>query len=330
MQINKNQLVTLAVFFEKETSMAKYKINREFFPFSCFTPPISEKFLKMAVPHMKTPKYIFKDKELDVSRHEIESYDGERIECFLVSPRSVAKNAPCLIYVHGGGFVLSAAGYHYKNAMRYAKEVGCKVVFVNYRLAPEHPHPVFFEDSYAAMRWAYDNAEALGIDTTRIGIGGDSAGSTLAVGVCLMARDRQHPVRFAFQMLPYPYLDARNNSESCKKYTDTPMWNSTLSGKIAPMTKADKSRPDYVYYSPVEADSFEGLPPAYIETAEFDCLHDDGILYAEKLRKAGIEVTLNETKGTMHGFDIMQKAKTTKAALAARIEFMKKVFCSDN
>jgi len=303
--------------------MAKYKINREFFPFSCFTPPISEKFLKMAVPHMKTPKYIWGDKELDVSRHEIESYDGQKIECFVMSPKSVTENAPCLIYIHGGGFVLSAAGYHYKNAMRYAKEVGCKVVFVNYRLAPEHPHPVFFEDCYAAMCLAYDNAEALGIDTSRIGIGGDSAGSTLAVGVCMMARDRQHPVKFAFQMLPYPYLDARNNSESCKKYTDTPMWNSTLSGKIAPMTKADRSRPDYVWYSPVEAERFEGLPPAYIETAEFDCLHDDGILYAEKLRTAGIEVALNETKGTMHGFDIMQKATTTQKALEARIRFMK-------
>ena len=304
--------------------MAKYKISREFFPFSCFTPPISEKFLKMAVPHMKTPKYIFKDKGLDVSRHELESYDGEKIECFLMSPKSLTAKAPCLIYIHGGGFVLAAAGYHYKNAMRYAKEVGCKVVFVNYRLAPEHPHPVFFEDCYAAMCWAYDNAEALGIHTARIGIGGDSAGSTLAVGVCMMARDRQHPVKFAFQMLPYPYLDARNNSESCKKFTDTPMWNSTLSAKIAPMTRADRSRPDYIWYSPVEAHSFEGLPPAYIETAEFDCLHDDGILYAQKLRTAGSEVILNETKGTMHGFDIMQKASITKAALTARITFMKK------
>jgi len=310
--------------------MAKYRISQEFFPFSCFTPPISEKFLKMAVPHMKTPKFIFKDKELDVSRHEIKSYDGERIECFVMAPKAAGEEAPCLIYVHGGGFVLSAAGYHYKNAIRYAKEVGCKVVFVNYRLAPEHPHPVFFEDCYAAMCWAYDCAEALGIDTSRIGIGGDSAGSTLAVGVCMMARDRKHPVRFAFQMLPYPYLDARNNSESCKKYTDTPMWNSTLSGKIAPMTKADKSRPDYVWYSPVEAEYFEGLPPAYIETAEFDCLHDDGILYAEKLREAGIDVVLNETKGTMHGFDIMQKAKTTKATLKARMAFMKNIFYSDN
>ena len=93
-----------------------------------------------------------------------------------------------------------------------------------------------------------------------MGIGGDSAGSTLAVGVCMMAKDRKHPVKFRFQMLPYPYLDARGNSESCKKYTDTPMWNSSLSDRIGPMTKADPEHPGYVYYSPVEAESFEGLP----------------------------------------------------------------------
>ncbi len=306
--------------------MAKYKIKREFFPFSHFTPPISEKFLAMAVPHMKTPKYIYKDKELDVSCYKIQSYDGEKIECFLLSPKALSGNAPCLIYIHGGGFVLPAAGYHYKNAMRYAKEAGCKVVFVNYRLAPKHKHPVFFEDCYAAFCWVYDNAETLGIDTTRIGIGGDSAGSTLAVGVCMMAKDREHPVKFLFQMLPYPYLDARGNSDSCKKYTDTPMWNSSLSDRIGPMTKVDKNDPSYVYYSPVEAESFEGLPPAYIETAEFDCLHDDGILYAEKLRKSGIEVVLNETKGTLYGFDIVQKAPTTKAAVSARIEYMRNAF----
>lgn len=310
--------------------MSKYKIKREFFPFSHFTPPISEGFLKIAVTHMKTPRYVLKDKEVGVTCHKVKSYDGEEIECFLMSPKSLGEKAPCLIYIHGGGFVLAAAGYHYKNAMRYAKDVGCKVVFVNYRLAPKYAHPVFFEDSYAAALWVYDNAESLGIDTSRIGIGGDSAGSTLAVGTCMMAKDRKHPIKFLFQMLPYPFLDARNNSESSKKYIDTPMWNSRLSSRIAPMTKADKAKPDYVYYSPVEADSFEGLPPAYIETAEFDCLHDDGILYSQLLKAEGIDVVLNETVGTMHGFDIMQKAKTTKAALNARIEFMKKMFFSEN
>ncbi len=306
--------------------MSKYPISKEFFPFSHFTPPISEKFLAIAVPNMKTPRFIFKDKELDVVRYEVKSFDNENIEVFLMSPKNLNNNAPCLIYLHGGGFVLPAAGYHYKNAMLYAKEVGCKVLFVNYRLAPKHPHPVFFEDCYAAFCWAYNNSDALGIDNTRMGIGGDSAGSALSVGVCMMARDRKHPVKFLFQMLPYPFLDARNNSDSCKKYTDTPMWNSTLSSRIASMTKADRRNPDYIYYSPAEADDFTALPPAYIETVEFDCLHDDGILYSQKLLSAGIEVTLNETKGTIHGFDIMQKAPTTKSALEARIDFMKKMY----
>jgi len=140
-----------------------------------------------------------------------------------------------------------------------------------------------------------------------------------------MARQRNHPVKFRFQMLPYPFLDARNTSESAKRFTDTPMWNSSLSDRIGPMTKVDKTDPNYIWYSPVEAESFEELPPAYIETAEFDCLHDDGILYAKLLRESGVEVTLNETKGTIHGFDIAQKAPKTRAALGQRIAFMKRM-----
>ena len=112
---------------------------------------------------------------------------------------------------------------------------------------------------------------------------------------------------------------------SAKQFTDTPMWNSTLSDRIGPMTKVDRSDPNYVWYSPVEAESFAGLPPAYIETAEFDCLHDDGILYAELLRNAGIDVILNETRGTMHGFDIATKAPTTLGAMGERIAFMKRM-----
>ena len=305
--------------------MKKYPIHREFFPWNLFAPPISEQFLAMAVPHMKPPKFLWRDREMVVTTQQVACPDGEKITYFVLSPKNLTKKAPCLLYLHGGGFVLEAAGYHYANAMRYAKEVGCKVVFPLYRLAPRHPHPVFFEDCYAAFCWAYDHGEALGIDITRIGIGGDSAGSTLAVGVCLMARERKHPVRFRFQMLPYPFLDARNSSDSCKRFTDTPMWNSSLSQRIAPMTNVDRSNSNYVWYSPVEAKSFENLPPAYIETAEFDCLHDDGILYDRLLRDAGIDVTLNETKGTMHGFDIAQKAPTTLAVMTQRIAFMKRM-----
>ena len=307
--------------------MSKYPIKKEFFPFNHLKPPINKAFLKTVVPLIsRPPRAFYKDKLLSVKRCEVESFDGEKIECFLLSPKEGSGKAPCLIYIHGGGFVLPAAGYHYKNAMHYAKETGCKVWFINYRLAPKYTSPVFFEDCYAAVCYLYGNAKSFGVDPDEIAIGGDSAGATLSVGVCMMAKDRKHPMRFRFQMLPYPFLDMRGESDSNKKYTDTPMWNSTLSQRIGPIIQVDKSKPSYVYHSPVEAESFEGLPPAYIETAEFDCLHDDGILYAELLRGAGIAVEVNETKGTIHGFDIKQKAPTTLEALSARVAFVRKMF----
>jgi len=306
--------------------MAKYPIKKEFFPFSLFKPPLSKAFLKITVPFIKVPKFIYKDETLDAKRYKITSYDGEKIECFLFSPKEANGNSPCLIYIHGGGFVLPAGAYHYRNAMCYAKELNCKVWFINCRLAPKYTFPKFFEDCYEATRYLYDNAENFRIDKTKIGIGGDSAGSTLSVGVCMMAKDRNHPIKFLFQMLPYPFLDMRGESSSNEKYTDTPMWNSKLSKKVFPMIKVDNKSPAYVYTSPVEATTFEYAPPTYIELAEFDCLRDDGILYAKRLQEAGIAVTVNEIKGTMHGFDIKQKAPTSQQALSARIAFMRKMF----
>ena len=97
---------------------------------------------------------------------------------------------------------------------------------------------------------------------------------------------------------------------------------STLSDRIAPMTKVNRNDPSYVWYSPVETNDFSIFPPTYIETAEFDCLHDDGILFAEKLKTDGVEVVLNETKGTMHGYDIARKASASLASMEQRIAFM--------
>jgi len=185
--------------------MREYPIKREFFPWNLFAPPISEKFLAMAVPHMKPPGFLRRDRELDVTSHRIACRDGTSISCFVLSPKGLPQKAPCLIYLHGGGFVLEAAGYHYANAMRYAKEVGCKVVFPLYRLAPAHPHPVFFEDCYATFCWVCDHAETLGIALDRMGIGGDSAGSTLAAGVCLMARSERIPFGSGSRCFPTPF-----------------------------------------------------------------------------------------------------------------------------
>ena len=307
--------------------MAKtqYPISREFFPYSMFRPRIDRRFLKLMQTVLRTPGFVYKDPDVDVSVRIIPSYNGGEIELLVFTPRGIAKPAPCLVYIHGGGFVFEGAWSHYRHVLNYAKSAECVVVYVRYRLAPEYPFPYPQEDCRSALCWVYEHAEEIGVDKDRIGIGGDSAGGTLSVTSCMMARDRGNRIPI-FQLLIYPWLDDRNVSESYHKYTDTPMWNSSLSKDVGPLVNPDPSATPLAYRSPVEAESFQGLPPAYIEVAEFDPLHDDGIYYAELLGKAGIPAELHETKGTMHGFDAKIQAPTTQKMLESRIRFMRKAF----
>lgn len=304
----------------------KYPISREFFPFNKFTPPMSRKFVLLAQKFMKPPKFLWKDEQLDVQSRMIPGYLNDEIEIFIISPANLHVPAPCLVNFHGGGFVFEGYDSHYRMAMAYAREGRCKVVYVRYRLAPEHPFPYPQEDCYAALCWVHEHAEELGIDSKRIAVGGDSAGGTLSVTSCLMARDRGAAVKPLFQMLVYPWLDGRNVSDSYQRYTDTPMWNSTLSKKVTPIINPDPESIQLPYRSPVEARSHDGLPPAYIEVAEFDCLHDDGVLYAGLLQKNGTEVEFHEVKGTMHGFDTVFNAPISQAMLAKRTAYIRRMF----
>lgn len=305
--------------------MFKYPIKKEFFPFNLLKPPIKnpESAGKMG-EMMKPPKWIWRDKDMSVRREIIDGYKGDPIEVLVMEPKYI-KTENCLIYYHGGGFFFEGAGYHYRNAKSYVLNTPCKVMFVQYRLAPKHPFPIPAEDSYEALKWVYENAERLGVCKENIAVGGDSAGGCLAAAITQMVRDRDLDINIKFQLLIYPFVVQSMNSESNRRFTDTPMWNSTLSKQ---MTGGYVQNPDvenFVYASPIEGNC-EYLPSAYIETAEFDCLHDDGIRYAEKLKSAGVAVELNETKGTMHGFDIAQKAPTTKVVVSTRIDYMRKMF----
>ena len=304
----------------------KYPISKEFFPFNHLTFSFTPERLDFIQKHMGPPASLWRNSELHVETHVVPAYQDGEIEVIVLTPRGIAQPAPCFVDIHGGGFVLDAAPSHYRMAAEYAKGANCIVAFVRYRLAPAYPFPFPHEDCYIALNWVHDHAEDLGIDRARIGIGGDSAGGTLTVTSCMMARDRNAAVRPLFQLLIYPWLDDRNVSESYHKYTDTPMWNSSLSKQVGPLINPDPSATPLAYRSPVEAESLAALPPAYIEVAEFDCLHDDGVYYAELLRKEGISVEFHETHGTMHGFDTKTSAPTSRKMVAARIAFMNKMF----
>lgn len=321
--------------------MSKYAIDKEFFPYSLFAPPIrNAKMAGWMGSLMRPPKWIWRDSEVTVSRERIAGYEGAEIELLIFAPKDMQKDAPrgcdakapCLVYYHGGGFFFEGAGYHYQLAKAYALGAMCKVIFVQYRLAPKHPFPIPVEDSYAALRWTFEHAEELSIDASRVAVGGDSAGGNLAAAVCQMARDRGTNLPL-FQLLIYPATDRRMATESNRKFTDTPMWNSSLSKKMWPgylagaeVNAGTDGTPSIAYASPMEAETFDGLPDAYVETAEFDCLHDEGIAYGLALREAGATVEINETKGTMHGFDIVTKSSIAQAAVAERVRYMQRKF----
>jgi len=300
----------------------KYPIKKEFFPFNMFAVPIRNAQMAGFLGSLMTvPKSVFRDPDVIVTRAEI----GGKFEVLVYTPVGIGADAPCLVYYHGGGFFFGAAGYHYDLARRYSLEVGCKVVFVNYRLAYKHKFPIPLGDCYTAYKWTISNAHRLGVDPNRIAVGGDSAGGALAAGVAMLARDRGDRLPL-FQLLVYPGTDRHMDSVSNRIFTDTPMWNSSLS-KIMWDGYLDGYSGKYVYYaSPLEADDHSGLPDAYVETAEYDCLRDEGIEYAMRLSEGGAAVALCETRGTMHGFDIVKNAPTTQTAVSNRIKYMKRKF----
>jgi len=205
------------------------------------------------------------------------------------------------------------------------------VAAVDYRLAPAHVFPAALDDAFAAYRWAQTRADELDIDVSRIAVGGDSAGGSLAAGVCLMARDYGAAVPCG-QLLVYPAVGAGEVTQSVLEFTDTPMCNSRDMEKYIKFynPNCDSLSPqERRYSSPGEAEKLDGLPETYVETAEFDCLHDEGVLYAKRLEEEGIPVTLNETKGTIHGYDFMTKSEITRQSIQKRCEFLKKIFYSD-
>ncbi len=202
-----------------------------------------------------------------------------------------------VLFIHGGGFVHCGLESHDAICCRLARRSGCTVAAVDYRLAPEHPFPAATEDVYAALQWVADNAERLG--SSRIAVAGDSAGGNLAAASALMARDRSGPA-IAFQLLYYPptcgIVDVASRQSNAEGYfltTEAMHWY--LAKYMDPVCH------DHPYFAVASAD-LAGLPPAAIFTAEFDPLRDEGAIYADRLRAAGVAASYRCLPGTIHGF----------------------------
>lgn len=208
---------------------------------------------------------------------------------------------PALVYCHGGRFISGDLETHDPVCRDLAVRSGCIVVAVDYRLAPEHRFPAALDDAYDAVIWISLNGRDLGIDTARIGMGGDSAGANLAAAVALLDRDRTGDT-LRCQLLVYPMLDATRSLDSHRTFatgygpgSDDMMrgWSEYLGGEVEPR---------HPPASPFFAEDLRGLPPALVQIAEYDSLRDEGEDYARRLSEAGVPTTCTRYDGAIHGF----------------------------
>ena len=298
----------------------EYPIHPDFKILTAIHPPLNRRTIPMIQKSMGLLYHQQRSSSaVRVERVRIPADAGQAVRALLYIPVE-GKTDACLLYCHGGGYAFPAAPYQYKLARIYAQQVGCRVLFPDYRLAPEYPFPAAVDDCFAAYRWLLDRAEGAGI-----AVCGDSAGGTLSMAVCLRALDEGLPAPCA-QLLTYPAVGNAGETESLRLYTDTPMCNSRDMETYGAWYVQDEAAGKLAYRSPIEVESFAGIPMTYIETAEFDALRDGAILYAEKLRSAGIEVELHNTKGTVHGYDMMLKSGIVKELIGKRVSFLKRAF----
>ena len=233
---------------------------------------------------------------------------------------------PVLVYFHGGGYLLGNLDMSDRQCREIAHLAGCVVVSVDYRLAPEHKFPAAVDDAHAATSYVAGHAHEFGIDSGAVAVGGDSAGGNLAAVTALKAQERGTP-QLIFQLLVYPQVDFGDDSPSMREFGDGHFLTRDAIKYFADHYLADPRDGRQPHASPLLAESLEGLPPAFVVTAECDPLRDQGEAYAARLERAGVRTQLKRYDGMIHPFfslcGVIDSGRTvvTDAAAALREAF---------
>ena len=221
-------------------------------------------------------------------------------------PSNTSSQRPGYLHMHGGGYVMGSSDDFRVQSAEIVSQMGCVVVSVEYRLAPETPHPGPVEDCYAALKWFHANAASLGVDPSRIAIGGESAGGGLTAALALLARDRAE-VAVAFQLLIYPMLDDRTVTRSePHAYAGEFVWGAKSNhfGWHSLLGHEPGLEGVSHYAAAARAESLAGLPPTFISVGALDIFLDEDIDYAKRLLAAGVPTELHVYPGAYHGFDV--------------------------
>lgn len=252
---------------------------------------------------------------------EIDSYDGKKIDIYIYKKRRSRGNLPVLIYYHGGGFFLRGSLMDKMVIEHYVKKANLAVIYVDYRVSVDHPYPIPNEDSFSVYKWAISRGKEFGLDPERIFFEGYSAGGALAISTVLMARDRGLSLPKGV-ILKSPVTDHNQSTFSARTFKDTPVWDS-ISNKFMWDLFLREVNGDIPHYaSPLKTKDLSFFPKTYIEIAEFDPLHDEGLLLGNRLMEFKREVYLNDTKGTNHSSPMAIWSKRGKKSFKIIKEFI--------
>jgi acetyl esterase/lipase len=233
---------------------------------------------------------------------------------------------PAALFFHGGGYILGHIDLFDGPVSRYVSASGVPMLSVEYRRAPEHPFPTPLEDAYAALRWLHEHAAELGVDPSRVGVMGDSAGGGMAAALTILARERGGP-RIARQILLMPMLDDRTKTPD-PEIASNVLWSYDDSATAWPALLGDAAGgPDVpATAAPARLEDSTGLPPAYIEVGQIDVFRDEDTTYATKLSRAGVPVEFHIHPGAPHEFDsIAFDADVARRAIADRVRVLKSI-----
>jgi len=239
--------------------------------------------------------------------------DGHSIRVLAYRPEQSKEPLPAIVHIHGGGFVVGNPNMDDADNRALCRELGCALFSIDYRLAPEHPHPVPIEDCYAALLYIYENARELGVLPNKIGVKGESAGGGLAAALALMARDRKQ-VPLAFQHLAYPMLDdCTCVAADPHPFTGEFVWTARMNrfGWTSLLGHAPGVNEVSPYASPGRADDLTGLPPCFMMTGTLDLFLEEDLEYARRLIRAGVPMELHVYPGAFHAFDFQKDADVT-------------------
>lgn len=248
---------------------------------------------------------LFPDKEVKCTRINIPRSDGKNMPAIVVSPKIRKKNAPGVLWIHGGGYMMGMKEMvHMSRAVDLVKKYGATVISPGYRLSFVKPYPAAIKDCYDSLVYLKNHAKELDINQNQIMVGGESAGGGLCAALCMVARDKGE-VNIAYQMPLYPMLDNFDTETSADNHGK--VWNTRknhLAWKLYLRKNAKKKVSPYA--APARQTDYSNLPPAYTFVGDGEPFYAEACTYIDNLRKAGIEAQIDVYRSNMHAFDMMK------------------------